>query len=244
MCMLWHLKSQFKTSSASAALNHVRLQDTSVQHCQRMPFGGTFFPDKWGPAGTPSHLLELHDKDVISVPGTELGDMRTQQKSSIGSGEEDPQANWKESCHTGSVCTELVGRFLLFQEHEQAIWHILSFLHHKIGLPAAQQCAWWDRTCRACWGMQTPVEQAFTGSDPAPAGLVCRAASGWSSAGSAGTPGVSPRIPAACAAHNTHHARTAHVYLDDAKYFSCKVLMSSSVLIILPFTYQILTVSA
>lgn len=77
MCMLWHLKSQFKTSSASAALNHVRLQDTSVQHCQRMPFGGTFFPDKWGPACTPSHLLELHDKDVISVPGMELGDMRT-----------------------------------------------------------------------------------------------------------------------------------------------------------------------
>lgn len=60
---------------------------------------------------------------------------------------------------------------------------------------------------RACSGMGAPVQHMFTSShsDPALTGLIWRAASGSSSAGNPGTPGVSsqvfyPHISAALAA--------------------------------------------
>lgn len=99
-----------------------------------------------------------------------------------------------------------------WNSREHRIWHILSFLLCKTGLPAAWQTAWWHRSSRACSGMGASVQHTFTGShsDPAPTGLVWRAASGSSSAGNPGAPGVSsrlvyPHIPAALAA--TIHIR-------------------------------------
>ena len=133
-----------------------------------------------------------------------------------------------------------------WNSHEQGIWHILSLLLCKTGPPAAWQTAWWHRSSRACSGMGDPVQHTFTGShsDPAPTGLIWRAASGSSSAGNPGAPGVSsqlvyPHLSAALAA-TTHIRQELHpsvLMTRSLFYVKSSKWLSSSMLIILSFRY-------
>lgn len=83
---------------------------------EEMPCGGTLrngatlvrLRVSWELSDTKGTLC----KDLTSVPGTELGNVRTWYENSIGSEEEDPQANWNESHHAGGIYTQLTGWFL------------------------------------------------------------------------------------------------------------------------------------